>query len=602
MSANNKQIEEWATNAVKDCLSMTDTLSPYIKENDKTPIWDGDVLIYKNNSRNNEGVVGKITVQVKGELDDKIKKKQCSFSVEMSSLVSYKNDGGTIFFLVLISNKNPRLRKVFYETLTPLKINNYIKGHEEQNARTIKLMELPKDKYKVQTIFLNFYNDCNKQHSFKDIPPICLDDLCKRQDIVKVSSSIAFFSPKNKNLSPIDAFLNSETYWYVNIKGSPIPHPMELCTNIAISFNECIPIFINGEQHANYVSIVKSKCDTVIKFGDSTTITISKDKKNFEMKYTPSSSLKNRIIDQAFIIQTIKSGEIALGEGKCIKLGDIKANCDFDITYAENELESYKRIDDFLRSLSITDDLILDKIGTNSSLEELSLIMSSINGRKPVKFTTDKYQGCYLYRKSISNLKVLFLLKEVDKKKSLYNIYNFFDHKGIVKVVRGKEEHITSIYSVLTPDDYIELSNIDFAKILQSFKDAVALNKNIYSQVNYDLLNLLLAYDKGKNRSAKILNAAKDIALWLLDESGSVLPSEIKTINYLQTIKRERELNNEENRKLLDIAENSNNDKMLKIGANLLLENYKSAQMQYEQMSSQDQEIFKSFPIYKFWK
>ena len=34
---NNKQIEDWATIEVKHCLSMTDTLSQYIKENDKTP-------------------------------------------------------------------------------------------------------------------------------------------------------------------------------------------------------------------------------------------------------------------------------------------------------------------------------------------------------------------------------------------------------------------------------------------------------------------------------------------------------------------------------------------------------------------------------------
>ena len=43
---NNKQIEDLATIAVKDCLSMIDTLSQFIKENDKTPSWDGEVLIY----------------------------------------------------------------------------------------------------------------------------------------------------------------------------------------------------------------------------------------------------------------------------------------------------------------------------------------------------------------------------------------------------------------------------------------------------------------------------------------------------------------------------------------------------------------------------
>jgi len=91
---NNKQIEDWATIVVKDCLSMTDTLSQFIKENDKTPSWDGEVLIYKSNSADKkEDIVGKVTVQVKGEMADNINRKECSFSVDMADLVNYKNDG-----------------------------------------------------------------------------------------------------------------------------------------------------------------------------------------------------------------------------------------------------------------------------------------------------------------------------------------------------------------------------------------------------------------------------------------------------------------------------------------------------------------------------
>lgn len=46
---NSKQIEQLATDALGNALSITDTLCRYIKENDKTPLWDGEVFIYKNN-------------------------------------------------------------------------------------------------------------------------------------------------------------------------------------------------------------------------------------------------------------------------------------------------------------------------------------------------------------------------------------------------------------------------------------------------------------------------------------------------------------------------------------------------------------------------
>ena len=102
---NNKQIEDWATIAVKDSLSMTDTLSQFIKENDKTPSWDGEVLIYKSNRTDKKDIIGKVTVQIKGEMADNINREECSFSVDMADLVNYKNDGGTIYFVVLIDKK-----------------------------------------------------------------------------------------------------------------------------------------------------------------------------------------------------------------------------------------------------------------------------------------------------------------------------------------------------------------------------------------------------------------------------------------------------------------------------------------------------------------
>jgi hypothetical protein len=125
---------------------------------------------------------------------------------------------------------------------------------------------------------------------------------------------------------------------------------------------------------------------------------------------------------------------------------------------------------------------------------------------------------------------------------------------------------------------------------------------NIFEAANYDLLNLLFAYDKHTDHPIEILNTAKEIASWLLNESADNLHAEIKMINYLQTIKRERELSAEENKRLYEITENENSSLMFKLGANLLLENHKVARIQFEQLCEQDKEAFRSFPIYKFWK
>jgi hypothetical protein len=600
---NNKQIEDWATIAVKDSLSMTDTLSQFIKENDKTPSWDGEVLIYKSNRTDKKDIIGKVTVQVKGEMADNINREECSFSVDMADLVNYKNDGGTIYFVVLIDKKNPSKRRAFYEALTPLKIGNYIEGHKNQNSRVIKLKRLPGDKYAIQTIFYNFYQDSKKQHSFSSIPPIKLRTLSSSNDIVEITSSLTIFSPNKKLPSPIQTFLNNEVYWYAKIANSPILHPIELVSEIkVVSKDGFPPIIVNGDRYDNYMSETQTKDDITIQFGESTTLVFIKNGRGAKLDYKLTGVLSNRIKDLNFIISILETGVIVFGENKKVDLGQIHADTPFDIVSAKKELESYKRIEQFWKSLQVETDFDIGNIDSNSSLEELFLLMKSINGKQAIHINLDGEHTSYLLHKSMSNFQILLFLDAVDKRKSLYNVYNFFDYKGIFKVARGNTEYFASHYSVLSPDDYIELSNIDLSKMLPSYKDLNDRDVDIFEAVNYDLLNLLFAYDKHTDHPIGILNAAKEIASWLLNESADNLQAEIKMINYLQTIKRERELSAEENKRLYEIAENENSSLMFKLGANLLLENHKVARIQFEQLCEQDKEAFRSFPIYKFWK
>ena len=75
----------------------------------------------------------------------------------------------------------------------------------------------------------------------------------------------------------------------------------------------------------------------------------------------------------------------------------------------------------------------------------------------------------------------------------------------------------------------------------------------------------------------------------------------INTLNYLQTIKRERLLSIDEIRHLCDITEDANASEQEKIGAYLLLDNKISAEIHFEKLTAQEQENFKQFPISAFW-
>lgn len=599
---NTTQTEQWGIDAVANVLSQTDTLRRFIKENDKTPLWDGEVFIYNGNNWNNENLVGKVSVQVKGNVvaKTKLKSKDVSFSVRMVDMKNYQANRGTIYFVVLINKKDTTQRTVFYETLLPQKIRSYIRGIENQKSCTIKLKQLPLDKHELHSIFYNFYNNS----IYSDIPSISFEELSSRTDIVKITANTVFFSPNCNIQSPIDVLLNNELYWSAKIAGYPISIPIEWEQGMElaiVSKKGTKPIFVNGEKYENYVSVTKTKERSIIHFGESTTITFTKGVKSAKMSYAHSNSLANRIKDLTFIISVVETGVVAIENNQTISLGKIVADEPFDINLAKKELEYYKKVDKFWKSLKITQDFEIGNIDSNSSLKELNLIMNSIGGKKAVHINTDGKHKCYLFRKSISNFEILFFLETADKEKKLYNIHSFIDYNGIFKICRDDTENITSRYSVLSPDDYIELSNIDFSSILQSYKDIIHLNNKIYEPANYDLLNLLLAYDKHNEHPPIILNTAKEIASWLREDSGDVLQYEIKTLNYLQTIKRERELNDDENSELCNIAEKSEN-LIFKLGANLLLENYNVSRLQFKELDEKRKEELKSYPIYKFWK
>lgn len=50
---NTRDIEELATNAVKKSILTSKLLSANIYENDKNPLWDGEVYIYKSEQKTN---------------------------------------------------------------------------------------------------------------------------------------------------------------------------------------------------------------------------------------------------------------------------------------------------------------------------------------------------------------------------------------------------------------------------------------------------------------------------------------------------------------------------------------------------------------------
>ena len=601
---DSKKIEELATNKVRDKISLTDKLSPYINENDKTPAWDGTVLLYKDFNHPKKNIVGRVDVQIKGELNNDFNKKTISFSVEIDDLNIYKNNGGAIFFVVYINKDDLDLRKIYYETLTPMKIQDYLKGRENQQSLTITLKEFPANKKNIESIFFIFYSNSEKQRSFKDKPLISFDDLTKRKDIKRITCEIPDYLLEDNSWSPIDILLENDNHFYAEIEGSSIPHPVDLTNHkLAIISKYNGAVFTNGRAYNNYAETIQIKDNAILKLGESISFTFTNKSDSWGISYMPSDMLSHRIIDLEFLINAFEAKEIILGNNEMIiPLSELETNYKIDLDSMRKEFELYRKIQHFLDILHITEDLNLKILEKNSNWNEFMLFVEGVVDKKPISFTIENKESLCLNWKKIGNLDILFLLQKVENTDDLYYVENYFDAEIVLKIVRDDIEYISSVYSAMTPENYSELSNVNFSKMLSSYKPFLEWNVKIFVSANFDLLNLLFAYDKAEKPKQIILETAKDIAKWIFDESGDNIPYNVKLINYLQTVKRERKLNTEEQNQLLDIIDNSDTDIMSKTASYLLLDRHLEADRHFKKLEKPWQDDFKSYPIYKFWK
>ena len=113
--------------------------------------------------------------------------------------------------------------------------------------------------------------------------------------------------------------------------------------------------------------------------------------------------------------------------------------------------------------------------------------------------------------------------------------------------------------------------------------------------LNFQVLELLKAFDV--NQNLKLLDYAKFIL-----EKISVFSdmSDIVRVNFLQTEKRLRNLNEGEISELIEIRNRHNENKFFNISTNLLIGNLLEAKIIYNSLSEDERNVFEEYPISKF--
>lgn len=578
-----------ATSAVKLSIAQTDILVPFINEGDKEPSWDGTVYIHKDKSKSKNGIK-RVSVQVKGKACANLTNDEIIYPVSITDLKNYLYDSGVIFFVVYIAD-NGNSTKIYFNTLTPIKLRMLIGNGEKQGSLGVKFKEFPNDNLKKISIFLNFYEDKSKQASFVFGKLPTLDELQEQNILEEITFSTTVFGDDRDD--PKRALFNNEIYFYAKIKGSSAVQPLEMLPE-RIQTAEIItqPVSANGFLfYKNYQRVRAQNNETFI-FGKSFKMQHYDNSPTWNINYKPAGNISERIQDMMFMENVIATNSF------CIRDSVVPINLShqelqrFDIANHSKQLEDLKEISKALNLLGVNAELDIN-IMTDKDWANCAHLVRAAIDKQPVSGLSRDLNNILVL--DVANLHLALVFEKTDEE-GTYNIYDFFKTRFDVAVKDENGEKIpVSQYYLLQKSQYMTLSNIQYDTVLASFKEI-----SNHDQINFSLLEMLLAYDESAD--SRLLEAITDISKWLLDASDSTLPYEIRLLNWLQSAKRQRQLTKEEKGALCSITERDGQREDILVGAYLLLENQVAAELHFERMDSEIQENFTKYPIHRYWK
>lgn len=590
--ANNKRIEEVAVNILKNALLKSPYLESYIDSNDKTPSWDGNIIVYKNKDGKKNNIMGKVPIQVKGtEVNPVNKDGTITYSADVADLNNYYNDGGAIFFVIFVHI--PMISgEIYYTSLLPYDLNSIMESLKNKKTYAIQLKRFPDDSADEMTnIFMRFLSNRPKQMSIigKDLP-----SLKRLEDSGVMIESLSFGSTVvGINQNSIESYIVShDIYLYAKIKGSDIDIPVEKVSEASITKQIDAPVSVKDKVFYNVYQIVYKKEMTYIQIGKSLSIKINEEMKEGTFDIKIKGSLHNRIRDLEFIISLAENREVTIN-GATIKINPVENK---NVNELRKFYRSWSDVKRMLDVLGVKEDLDCDQLSDND-FKNIQNIVNAVLYNKEIGIpnrTENMYYGLF----QISNLKILLWYEK--QSSGNYKIHNYFNHKYIVAFEDENKNPVeVSQFLILRQLDFSHISNLDGDKVIDDLKDR-PVTRMSSEMMNFLALGIIAGYDKQEKKDDTLL-ALADRIYDILEKNPVGIDKDIIRLNKLQIIKRRREIKVDEIVQLALLKEESK-PLATRCGAYILLDEFENAKGCLDAMKVEDRKEFIKYPIYSLYE
>lgn len=570
---NKNKLEQSSITKLRDCIDRCSHLTHELKENDKSPSWDGEITAYKSENFKVSKMIGTARIQVKAHgINDvsELSKSNISYPVRVDDLRNYLNDGGTIYFVIHIYSFDSY--KIYYNALLPLDISNWLKIACNQQTISIPFSELtPSNHADVEKIVLNFLNDRKKQFSIVTVLPE--DDKGKA---VMLSRFNQFSFGVVGTSDPFGYMLKHPIYIYGDMEYTKIPlhriNAEEISTTIPME------VSVNGALHYSEVTIKKTVNDEKLCFGECFQISMTEN----NISYVEKGDFDCRLKALNFIKDLREFKRLDMDKSRfsfdSLEFGD---ETEFNSHFAK-----LKNLYQALKYFGVTKSLAYDVIDEESD-KNLRIIVAAYMNSGIVTFDepVDMTVSCM----EINNLRILISIAHING--LTYKLQNLFTATPKNCELRFDDQVVPcSIFCILKQHDFETISNMNYELLLQDLK-AYPFQSIYTDKLVALLLDMLRAYDVTKSR--ELLDACENLAGHIKDSDETVC---IHKLNYLQCVRRSRNYTESE-KQLLYAVRNTEADFVIQLGIAILLENQNDINYYYSKLSEDAKREFLSFPI-----
>lgn len=569
-------IEKYGITAFESFLSGSELFAPKISSDDKYPSWDGEIILYKTSKHRKDNIEGRIPVQVKSA-NRKVKKKE-KFYIEVSDLNNYLKEGGIILIRPIF--RSPADYNIFIKSLPPLAITKLLDDNSGRKKISVDLECIDSIKaFEERCLF--FLKSRQKQYNIDNY--IDIGSL-----IAGANNQIGLIIDAIHDVPIRDSILSDHCFFYQQVDNLCIPVKIQIDR---VGFNKPANVFVDDEIF--FHEVINSKDvngNEFIEFNSVIGLKITnKESVKLVTNFNEDSLYKDCLQAFRFIssFNTTRAFKI-----DSILLESVSIGIDDGFQEEYDFFEDLYEL--FLKFRINYNSLTINAIRVKQEFL-IKLIIVFIKNNRIILQNQPEHiiQTLNLY----NNHRIIYLRKEEE---SLYRGYDFFSNDSL------PSDFLLKIHLENTAfpcSRFLALNNTHLIKSIDGYFNEVLhdlvshYSSEVFPSYQLFMLNCISAFDQTDN--VEFLKIADKINELVTKEVNDI---DIYIINKLQIIKRQRLLNQDEKRKLLEIEQKNPDDVNKICCVNILLGYNERFELFYDMLTDKGKDEFKAWPIWGLYQ